>query len=270
LIFRRKKIILSFIAILFPACCQSQVETSANDQLRSLTGEHLEYSLKYLGITAAKAQFYLNAGDSSSPSPTVEIAAQVETRPISDLLFHIHNRYSTLVNLASGLPVMAEKNIDQKNIRQNLSIEYDRRNLIARSSTASSWAITDQSLDLFSMLYHVRFLKMTFGDSAHFVLDIEGQLWRAGGAMAEGEKIPGPFQEVPVRKLVLVFSPFGEIAPRKWKTDLLTNRISRNGGMLVVCLGPPPQSLPLYLQFGQGKSAVEMKLQKVHNNQRSR
>jgi len=256
-----------FLAALFlslSGAVPTKAENSSVVSLRDFIGEQLDYSLKFHGLSAARAHFSFSVADSSAGTKMAVITAVVRTGSIAALIFHIENRYSSFVDMDSGIPVKFSKSIDQKNVQQGLTTEYDRAGGVARINAASTWPIGEESYELFSLLYKMRCSNVEIGDSLRYILDIEGQSWRATGAVSTGEPAQKPFQDLNVRKIVLTFSPVGSLVPRTWKTDLLTNRICKRGARLTICLGPPPQSLPLYLQFGEGKSAVEMRLQKVH------
>ena len=223
-----------------------------------------EFSMSYHGLPAARAEmsFLQKPIDGAQ---TVEITATVRTKSLFKMLFHINNFYITLVNTITGLPVTYRKKIEQKNISQQLFIEYDRDSLIARSSLEKSWPITADCLDLFSMIYRIRADNYSPGQRVEWSVDIEGQLWRVTGQVVTAEPVDGPFADLPVRYIELFFSMLNDVKPRLWKTDLLTNRIAKEGSTLKIYLGPLPQSYPLKLQFGEGTSSVEMKLEHVRS-----
>jgi hypothetical protein len=223
-----------------------------------------EFSMSYRGLPAAGAEMNF-LRESIDGVETVEIESTVRTKSLFKALFNIDNYYLTLVNATTGLPLKCEKKIEQKNIRQHLLVEYDRDSLMARSSLEKSWPIPADCLDLFSMIYRMRTGNYKPGQQVEWSIDIEGQLWRVTGLVMAAEPVDGPFADLPVRSIELIFSPLGGAKPRLWKTDLLTNRIARKGSVLKIYLGPPPQSYPLKLQFGEGTSSVEMKLEHVRS-----
>ena len=242
----------------------AKADSSVVSPLEDFIGEHLEYSLQYYGITTARANLSFNSAESTTVSKLGVISFAVKTGSFSDVLFHIDNHYSSFVDMASGMPVKFAKSVDQKNVQQDLTTEYDRLSQVARITAGNPWPIAEESYELFSMLYKTRCSDIHIGDSLNYILDVEGESWQAIGGVTEGEVAHKPFQHLNVRKIVLTFSPASSLVPRVWKTDLLTNRICKVGARLTICLGPPPQNLPLYLQFGEGKSAVEMRLQQVY------
>ncbi len=253
-----------FVIMLLSWPAPTRADSFAVISLRDFVGERLEYSLRFHGVSAARAHLTFGSAEPIAGAATGIIAAAVQTGSIADLLFHIDNHYSSVVDMASGFPIKFCKSIDQKNVQHVMTTEFDRLSRVARIASERVWSIQEESYELFSMLYKIRCSNVEIGDSLRFILDIEGQSWRATGAVSPGEPVHKPFHELQVRRMVLTFSPAGRLAPRKWKTDLLTHRICKEGARLTICFGPPPQSLPLYLQFGEGKSAVEMRLQKVH------
>jgi len=222
--------------------------------------ERLKFSMSYHGLPAANSIMAFEI-DSSGGGSMAKISARVDTKPLYNILFHIHNYYECQIETASGLPITSIKNIDQKNIKQYLEIQYDREHLLTTTNWGLTWHITPESYDLFSMLYKIRATNLNIGDSVNLVLHIEGQLWSVVGTVEKSDPVDGPFSDLPVMKIELLFTPFRPVTPRAWKTDLLTNRIARDQSTLTMWLGPPPQQLPLKLQFGTGKMQVTMKLQ---------
>jgi hypothetical protein len=252
-------IVISLLSV-SDGLCQNFVGQSASANIEGT----FEFSMSYHGLPAAWAEMSF-LKKSIDGVETVEVTSTVRTKSLFKMLFHINNFYITYVNAATGLPLKYEKKIEQKNIRQYLLVEYDRDSLLAKSSLEKSWPIPVDCLDLFSMIYRIRADNYSPGQQVDWSVDIEGQLWRATGQVVAAEPVDGPFADLPIRSIELLFSPLNGVKSRLWKTDLLTNRIAKEGSILKIYLGPPPQSYPLKLQFGEGKSSVEMKLEHVRS-----
>ena len=215
--------------------------------------EQLFFSMKFHGLPSATVTMQARVTEQGM----VKISSDVNTKPLYNLLFHIHNHYETFIAQDSGLPIRSVKKIDQKNIRQQLEIVYDRDLALARTSWDSTWTITADAYDLFSMLYKIR---RSTKDTLNMTVHIEGQLWRVSGVFEKAAPTKGKFGKLAARTITLSFRPYDIVHPRTWKTDLLTNRIARANSKLIITLGPPPDNLPILLRFGAGDSSVEMRL----------
>lgn len=236
-------------------------EPSANPDYAPFINEYIEFELSYLGLNIARAHMNLTKMDDENG---INIVFHVDTRSIANLLFKVHNEYETIIDTA-GLPIMTSKQVNQKNIVQNITIRYDREQLLAYSNLDTTWSIPDSCFDILSMIYSIRSGRTEHGQRLEYLLDIESQFWCVKGRVANAKPIHGPFEHLVARQITLTFYPFNKMKPRRWKTDLLTNRIARDDGKLVLFLGPPPQNLPLFVQFGEGGAKVEMKLRKVRS-----
>jgi len=213
--------------------------------------ETLNYSMQLHGLPAAHTQL------SCEGTAAISLSAAIHTNALTSLMFRIHNHYLTTID-GQGQPLEYRKQIDQRNLTQDLSIRYDHTRQSAATAEAKQWAITPGSLNLFALLYRLRCTNWQTGAKVAFDLDIESQAWRAVcvSSRVDGRTIAGMAAE---EMIDITFEAAGAVQPRPWKTDLLTNRITRSGRLLVL-LGPAPDRLPLLLQFGEGANRVEMKL----------
>jgi len=225
--------------------------------------ERAEYALALKGLAAAQASIHFY------PERPQRIKARIDTRGLASLIFSIHNTYQTLIDPQTGLPVAVEKNIAQSNISQQLSIRYNRAENIAESSASASWPLMPGAMDLFTMLFQLRTLSPLPGDRVAFPLDIESQSWLAAGQVTGGGEMESPCGRLETRKITLQFSHSGQGPARTWKTDLLTNRIARPDGMLTIFIGPPPENIPLLIQFGPQGQQVSMRLKSYSKGNRS-
>ena len=222
--------------------------------------ERLTYNMNYLGLSSAQAEFLLMQSDSITDSPTIRFIAKVQTRGISDTIFRICNRYESLIDAKSGLPLIVRKEIDQPNIRHSLEIRFNQTVGLATSSQGDSWSISPNCYDLFSMLCALRRMNFEDGDSLEFVLDVESQLWQISGHVEKYKTLKTKLGKLPATYFNFKFHSSAPPRRRKWKTDLLTNRIGKEGAPLEIWLGNDPERIPLKLRFGEGFLAVEMNI----------
>ncbi|MBN2413851.1 DUF3108 domain-containing protein [candidate division KSB1 bacterium] len=219
-------------------------------------GETLKYNMKFNGMSTAQSILYAESED----PPFLEINWDLHSKTVYKLLFYVDNHYYAKVDMNIWLPVKLAKKVKQKNIKQSFETVYDRKRLIAQTDNGLQWPIKNNCMDLFSMLYHLRTRELAPGDSLIYILDIESHVWKLTGKVREGEKVKGPFQDLNIRQVDFSFTPELPVKDRTWKTDLFTNRISQPDTKLTVCLGPPPEKLPVFLKFETKKTSVEMLL----------
>ena len=206
-------------------------------------GERLDYVLYYKGIPAASAHLALQRADSASAL----ITFRTRTRTLWSTLFRINNVYRTWIEIKSGEPLRSEKDVEQKNIRQRLEVDYDRDSHTVRCADKWEFSLPAGCLDMLALIHRLRIEPTEPGDELNLWLHIEGQLWRARGRCTALE------QER--RKTSFSFEWGGGLKHRDWKTDLLTNRLVREGSVLEIVSGSGNR--PVRISFGD---EVEMRL----------
>jgi len=220
--------------------------------------------MSYLGLPSAQAEFtLLRMHDSTSFANTLKFVAKVKTTGISDAIFKIRNRYETLIDELSGLPLTSKKEIVQPNLKQTLAIQFDQQRKLASSSNGNSWTIPANCYDLFSMLYALRRSQPKGEDSIRFNIDVESQTWLLLGRAESSGEIRTKMGRIRATHYKFSFHSSHSSRAREWKTDLLTNRIGKQGALLEIWLGDDSKHLPLKLRFGSGISAVEMNIQRL-------
>ncbi|MBN2354769.1 DUF3108 domain-containing protein [candidate division KSB1 bacterium] len=217
-------------------------------------GEKLYYDLYLHGLPVANAFLRLDGRD------TLRIQAAIDTKSFASLIFRIHNIYETMMDASRERPIRFNKLIQQRNISQNLQITYDHRANQATTRDGTSWEILTGTQNLFSMLYQLRCLEYAPDDTVVYNLDVESQPWRAVGTIQTGNGINIAGIEAK-RRIEFKFYSVGIPGQRAWKTDLLTNRITK-GGNLTILLGSSPDNIPLLIRFGEGNNCVEMRFTK--------
>lgn len=222
--------------------------------------ERLEYKMTYMGLAGAESVFILKKIKHDQVSDTLCFIANVKTRGVSDAIFRIRNHYESFIDIRNGLPCLFKKQIDQPNIQQELQIIYDHNNLTATSSFGTSWSIPPLCYNLFSMVNQLRNCDKNPGDTLQYNVDIESQIWSLKGIVSDLENKKTRIGLYPVYEIDFNFYPIGSITPRSWKTDLLFNRIGKEGGRLLIWLSADHDQIPLKLRFGDGFASVEMNL----------
>ncbi len=232
------KIILIFIF------CFIGFKTCALD-LADLKNEQLTYDVMYKGLNVANARMWIEENDS-----TITLNWTVDTKGLAQILFHVNNVYQVELD-SNGRLLQARKLIDQKNIQQTWTIQYDWMSSLAKANQGFAWPVVHDCSNLLAMLYEIRSRPLVAGDSLNYVLDIESQIWHLTGLVSSFDV--GNLQG---SEIVFSFSPALDIVERAWKTDIITNRMGGHNSRLVIRLGP--QQRPLLVQFGNDNTVIEM------------
>jgi hypothetical protein len=238
-----RKALARFLILIF-----MQTFTSSASDISIFHGEQLEFDMFYKGIKVATSRMWLEANGSRTT-----IIWSVKSGPVVTLLFKINNRYEAILN--DGMLVQANKVIDQKNIQQQMTINYDLDSLRATANANFSWPILADCHHILSMLYDLRTRFLSSGDSIHYIVDVESQIWRLSGMVQSNYDQTG---NIAAHEIVFHFAPAMDISDRPWKTDLLTNRLVRDRATLFIQLGNRQQ--PSLIRFGGDETAVEMRL----------
>lgn len=216
--------------------------------------ECLSYRLVYNGISGADAEIC-----TGHINKTVHLHWSVITGPVFSFLFPVENEYDAYFENRTGQLIANHKNIKQRNIRQQLTIEYDFEKNLAITNEGAQWSILQNTTNLMGMLYDLRKRNPQPGDSLFYILDVETQLWQLVGTVFADTKSLQQ-QSIANRQIQFCFIPLDSIQPRPWKTDLFTNNIAGYRAELQIILGPNPQNKPFYIRFSNGKKRVEMYL----------
>jgi hypothetical protein len=233
------------------------VHPSACEKLNRFDGEILKYSMKFKGVNSANSIL-----ESDVENSRLHIKWSVKTRSLFKWLFFINNEYNSFINIRDCLLLSVNKSIDQKNITQEFKIQYDWDKKQAIPNFTAAWKIPNGCVDILTMLYLIRTLDKDEIEQTHFLIDVESQIWNVSLEIIQPDKKTSSANPN-FDSIKALFLPFGEIKKRKWKTDLLTNRIARPEGQMIIVLGPFPQREPVLLIFGDSNSRVEMRLKKT-------
>jgi hypothetical protein len=175
-------------------------------------------------------------GDTLAISETEFFALLVTAQNLnfSNLLFHVENKYRTLIGTGTFLPLQIEKEIDQKNIGERTVIRYDQTAHVAVKDTSFSWQIPAACHNYFSLLLFLRNQPLVSGDCYPLNLDVEFLIWQVTARVTGLEVIECQKQPQSAIRVDLSYQPITGQQSRPWKTDLLTNRIAQKGGGMTV------------------------------------
>lgn len=138
-----------------------------------------EYSISYLNIPSTDLTFLINESFMQEDRKLLRIDITAKTYGVLSRFFWVDNQYTVLIEPESYLPISLSKRINQKNIQQNWTIHYDNIRNLAWLDSGSSWTISPDCHNFFSMLFFLRLQPLESGERYSLNLDVEQLAWGA-------------------------------------------------------------------------------------------
>ena len=131
------------------------------DTLRKLpnnafgVGEHLHYDVKYGFINAGDATMMI--GDTLLPNgrKCYHILFNVDSKPVFNWVYHVYDRYSTIVDAVGLFPWRFEQHINEGGFHRDFTADFDQLNHIAKTSEKDH-PIPPYVHDIMSAFYFAR------------------------------------------------------------------------------------------------------------------
>ncbi len=222
-------------------------------------GEKLIFHLRYLNMHVATLKFRLqhteNEGD------VFRLRVDAIATPTAKKLFPVDNHYLTVFQRANFLPVLVEKKINQKNVQYQRTQNFFHQKNVAVVDSCFNYEIPAPCFDYFSMLYFLRFSgwdstaqKKIYLDGEFIVSQVRVEF------LPDTVSVKIPAGEFSAIKVHLLFKSINK-QKRPWKTDLLTNRLTKSGSDVIIFLSADAKRLPLKIVYRN--SWVRTKLELV-------
>ncbi len=132
-----------------------------------------EYVISYLNVPSTRLQIAVYDTILNPGQRYHQIQVQAKTYGLFSSLFYVTNRYTTLIDPTTGLPIIFSKQVHQKNIQQAWTIVYDQNQHLAVIDSARSWQIPSNCHTYFSMLCFLRARCLASGATDTLNLDVE-------------------------------------------------------------------------------------------------
>ncbi len=207
-----------------------------------LPGEEIDFSIRYLGIGVV---------DVCMADTTLQECRQLKVTALSTslagLFTEMDNTYISQY-LGDYLPLRYIKNINQYRYREDRTISYDRRNLLAMresridSTLCRQYGIMADSRDFFSALYYLR--KADFDTLRSMPLDANALIWTANISIDARETISTMFGKKETIKVRIDFRRTTD--GKKERSDMLTNKLV-------------DEEVPMYIWFTDDKRRLPVK-----------
>jgi hypothetical protein len=212
-----------------------------------LVGESCVYKLTYLGFSAVTIELAVPETLALDGRTVYRVVARAKTNPFFSAFYSLDNRYETLIDTETGLPLRYTKTIAQKTLSQQMMVTYDQVNGKGtydggRFSPALTRTIQSPTHNFFSMIYALRGLTLSEGDTKQLNLDVETEPWVADIVVLGPDAIEAAGKQRDAWKIDIRFRPL-ETEVRRRHTDILTRRVATSKSHLTFWLdGNSPHS----------------------------
>lgn len=192
-------------------------------------GEYSEYVFSYVGLAVARGSLAVTDTATAEGRPARCIEVRASSVAAASFLFHLDNEYITLIDSLTGYPLEYSTRITQGNFAQNATVHFDQKDssvLVDNNKFVSSSGPVHNIFSALYSLFHHTFLP---SETMHLPVYGAGQIWDVEVEAVKVERVAteaGAFSAVLVN---ISFTPSGDMPPKNVETDVLTNRLTREG-----------------------------------------
>jgi len=208
----------------------------------------LHFSVHYLGMRVGSLR--IQAWDSTATSGTRLRVVHLysKTARLAGAVFGVEDSYTVVYDPVQLRVLSIAKSIRQSNLTHDVVIEYADEHATLHNEVTRRWNTPGPVLDVVSLMDVL--LRVRAPDTTFTVpLDQEAAPMKAWARVYSGEK--GRFATAIVRKAGKKL--------RHWKTDLLTNRFSKEGARLELRFRTG-ETAPYQLRYSLGPAMATAKL----------
>ena len=213
--------------------------TTSADGSRLPESEELAYSVRWSRLPVVDATFRLEPTEDGVSGPVRRLIVEAFTKPLPSRIYRVDNRYETLLDVATGLPIRYDKNCDEAYFQEQATIIYaqasgHRLRRLNGGSGPSTQSLLGPTHNLFSALYFLRQHDFRGDEPVRFLLDAKGAYWNASARRRRNLRTAHGFVwEVAVRFTLAT----GDEQSRQ--SDLLTDNIVNGDRPLILHIHPP-------------------------------
>ncbi len=238
---------LRALILLSVFACASDVAWAAAWSLPET--ETLTYAVKWGRLTVVDATFSLERRDEAAA--TQVIAVEAWTTAVSSRIYRVRNRYRSVLDTTTGLPLAYTKECDEARFRESSQVEYDQANQAAvyeRVDAPTRTADVPPNVHtVFTGLYLLRQHDFTTQPTADFHLDAKGVYWLARARRTRNLRTASG----DVWEVVVEFERVGGLDD-PLQSDLLTDNIVHAGKPLVLHIRAESDTAPamvVYMEY---------------------
>ena len=218
--------------------------------------EQLKFHLYYLNLHVATLEFQFRESTEHPEQALLTVFAKAT--PTAKKFFPVDNRYALQFNKANFLPDFIKKQIDQKNVHYTRMQKFDHLHKFVTIDSTYRYEIPEKCFDYFSLLYFLRFGDVH--DSAEVFLDGEAIVSKVFVTVSPDTHVvsvpAGDFQAYQMR----IHISKNDKKKRPWKTDLLTNRLTKPGSDITIFFSADSRRLPLKVIYRNSWTRTQLQL----------
>lgn len=187
------------------------------------------YNFKYLGMTVANGGITISDTLMADGIHASSIRTHATSLPAPSILFRINNTYHTLVDTATGFPILYKKDIQQSNIREDTHVRFDQKNMRMYNADEGEIVLSAPTHNFFSALYYLMNYSFQPKEVLNFPVYAAGSLWEVMAKAITTEKIVSPVGTYRTVLVEIEFHRHPSFQGQKRDTDVLTNRLLQEG-----------------------------------------
>lgn len=183
------------------------------------------YSFQYLGLTVAEGTITISDTLMDDGTSGKYMKTRATSLTAASVLFRIDNKYSTLIDTATCLPLLYTKNIEQTNLSQGCHFQFDQKNLCILSAEGEKISLAAPTHNFFSALYYM--MNHTFQPKEILRLPVyaAGNIWEVRAEALKTEMIATSIGTYRTVQVEIEFHRPSNFQEQTRKTDVLTNRL---------------------------------------------
>ena len=242
-----RKILVASVFI--TSSCFSALGQDPSDSINTTfkIGETLRYNISYGFLDVGTATIRVDLGYNGD-IPVYLVRAEARTSSIADKLFTIYDVYESYIDLNTGLPVKAIRDIAENRYRYYNEVVYMRNTKEVYSSRSGVHAVPDSVLDILSAFYYARrfsMSKLKVNQKVGFVTYFPDEAFHF---------------DMNYRGLEMVKSQFGWVECQKFVPIVETGRLFRKKDAVVIYITNDNNRLPVKIEMRMIFSNVEIEL----------
>jgi len=120
-----------------------------------MAGEYVKYKVKYGWVSGGVAEMQINV-EQVGYDWLYHVKAIAKTTGAVGRMFWMHDRYESYINIETGLPVKAIRDIREEDYRKYNEVLYFRKQKAVSSLLSGMHKVPDGTLDILSAFYYAR------------------------------------------------------------------------------------------------------------------
>lgn len=210
-------------------------------------GESLKYNISFGFLDVGTATMHVSLGHNGI-FPAYLVHAEATTSSVADKLFTIHDIYESYIDIETGLPIKAIRDIAENRYRYYNEVVYMRNTKEVFSSKSGTHSVPDSILDILSAFYYARrftMSKLAVNQTVGFVTYFPDEVFHF---------------DMTYKGVEMVKSQFGWVECQKFVPIVQTGRLFRKKDAVAIYITNDSNRLPVKILLRMVFSSVEIEL----------